>query len=111
MYYSLFYKLLYTEDDDSFRIPGNDLIRFDHPCNNESGGVAIYYKNFLPLKLIDINFLNESILFQLQIGSKICNLISLYRSPGQTADIFDSFLYYLKLNLDVITDNNPFLVL
>ena len=35
---------------------------------------------------------------------------SLYRSPSQTADNFDSFLDNLKLNLDAMTDNNLFLV-
>ena len=81
------------------------MIRFDHLSNNKRGGFWIYYKNFLPLKFIDVNYLNESILFQLQIGS-----ISLYRSPSQTADKFDSFLDNLKLNLETMTDNNPFLV-
>ena len=86
------------------------MIRSDHPSNNKRGDVAIYYKNSLRLKLIDVNYINESILFELQIGSKICNFISLYRSPSQTADNFDSFLDNLKLNLDAMTDNNPFLV-
>ena len=57
-----------------------------------------------------MNCLSESTLFELQIGSKICNFISLYRSPSQTADNFDSFLDNLKLNLDEMTDNNPFLL-
>ena len=35
-------------------IPEYDLVRSDHPCNNKRGGVPIYYKSFLPLKLIDI---------------------------------------------------------
>ena len=99
-----------AKDDDSLRIPGYSLIRSDHPSNNKRGGVAIYYKHFLPLKLIDVNYLRESILSELQIGSKICNFISLYRSPSQTGDNFDSFLDNLKLNLDAMTDNNPFLV-
>ena len=99
-----------AEDDDSLQIPGYDLIRSDHPSNNKRGGIAIYYKNFLPLKLIGVNYIRESTLFQLQIGSKICNFISLYRSPSQTADNFDSFLDNLKLNLDAMTDNDPFLV-
>ena len=65
---------------------------------------------FITRILIDVNYLSKSILFQLQIGSKICNFISLYRSPSQTADNFDSFLDNLKLNLDEMTDSNPFLV-
>ena len=77
------------------------MIRPDHPSNNR-GGVAIYYKKFLPLKLVDVNYLSESILFELQIGCKICNFISPYRSPSQTADNSDSFLDNLKVNLDAI---------
>ena len=53
-----------TQDDDSLQIPGYDLIRSDHPSNNKRG-VAIYYKNFLPLKLMDVNYVSESNLFQL----------------------------------------------
>ena len=60
-----------TEDDDSFLIPGYDLIRSGYSSSNKAGGVAIYYKDFLPLKLIDVNYLSESILFELRIGSKI----------------------------------------
>ena len=58
-----------------------------------------------------MNCLSESTLFELQIGSKICNFISLYRSPSQTADNFDSFLDNLKLNVDAMTRNNSFLVI
>ena len=79
----------FTEDDYSLRLPGYDLIRSDYPSNNRRGGVAIYYKNFLPLKLIDVNYLIKSILSELQTSSKIYNFISPYRPPSQTADNFD----------------------
>ena len=68
-----------TEDDENLQVSGYDLIRSDHPSNSKRGGIAIYYKNCLPLKLIDVNYLSESIIFQLQMGSKICNFISLCR--------------------------------
>ena len=97
-----------TEDDDSLRISGYDLVRSDHPSNNKRVGVVIYYRNFLPLKLIDVNYSSESISFELQIGSKICNFISHYWSPSQTADNF-KLKCNLKLNLDAMTENNPFL--
>ena len=77
-------------------IPGYDLIRSDHHSNNKTGGVTIYYKNFLPFKLIDINYLSVNIPLKLQISSKICNFIFLYESPSQTADNFNSFLDNLK---------------
>ena len=44
-----------TENDDSLRTCEYNLIRSDHPSNNKRGGVVIYYKNFLPLKLIDVS--------------------------------------------------------
>ena len=65
----------------------------------------ICYKNFLPLKSIDVNYLSESILLEVQIGSQNCHFISLYRLPIQTAGNFNSFLDNLKSNLNV----NPFL--
>ena len=37
------------------------------------GGVCIYFRNNLPLKVLKIDNLQESITFELQIGSKICN--------------------------------------
>ena len=45
-----------------------------------------------------------------KLDLKFYNFISLYRSPSQTDDNFDSFLDNLKLNLDAMTDNNLFLV-
>ena len=57
------------------QIHGYGLIIFDLSSNNKKGGAVIYCKNFLLLKLICINYLSESILFELQIGSKICNFI------------------------------------
>ena len=44
---------------NNLTIPGYDLYRANHPSNVGAGGdgglYCIYYKNFLPLKLIDIN--------------------------------------------------------
>ena len=85
--------------------------RLDIFCISCNLQIPVIYIMFLPLKLIDVNYLSETVLFQFQFGSKICNFISLYRSPSQTADNFDSFLDNLKLNVDAMTDNNPFLVI
>ena len=90
-----------TEDGDSLRIPVYDLIRSGHPSNNKREGVVICYKIFLPLKSIDVNYLSESILLEVQIGSQNCHFISLYRLPSQTAGNFNSFLDNLKSNLKI----------
>ena len=69
-------------DDDKLQIPGYTLIRSDHPSNTERGGVCMYYKSSLPLRVINIGYLHELLSFELQIGDKICNFVALYRSPS-----------------------------
>ena len=42
--------------DESLEISGYYLICTDHPSNKKHGGTCIYYKNFLPLKVIGTCF-------------------------------------------------------
>ena len=41
---------------------------------------------------------------------KVCNFISLYRSPNQWHDISETFVDNLELNLDTIANKNPYLI-
>ena len=81
----------------------------DHPSGNPSGGVCIYYKESLSIKMLNINYLQECICFDLKIGSKLCTVVSLYRSPSQSADESDNFLNKLNQTMESITQKNPFL--
>ena len=85
------------------------MIRADHPSNTKRGGVCIYYRNFLPLKLINIHYLNECITFEIKLGDKICNFVSWYRSQNQSEDDFENFCNNFKLILDAVLTTNPFL--
>ena len=96
-----------TSDDDNFAISGYNLIRSDHSSNNKRGGVC---KNVLPLRVLSIQYLQECINFELNIGGKICNFISLHISPSQTQDEFEKFIDNLELNLETLCQNNPFLI-
>ena len=99
-----------TSDGDSLEISGYNLICFDHPSGNKRGGVCIYYKNFFPLQVLSVQYLQECINFELNIGGKICNFISLYRSPSQTQDeLKKKFIKDLELYLESLCQNNPFL--
>ena len=71
-------------DDDNLELPGYNLVHADDPANTKRGGVSIYYHESLPLKVIDIQFLNESINFEIRIGGNLCSFLCLYRSPSQT---------------------------
>ena len=44
-------------DYDSLEISGCFLIRFGHPSNKKRGGICIYHKNFLPLKVTGVRLL------------------------------------------------------
>ena len=98
-------------DDSNLETPGYNLGRSDHPSNKILGGVCIYYKTYLTLRIIDINYLNEFVRFELMGGDTICNFIALYRSPSQAQDLFKSFKENLELNLESPVQNNLFLVL
>ena len=71
-----------SNDDDNLEIPGYDLYRGDHSSNTKRGGFCIYYRNSLPLKILGIQHLHESINFEVRIGDKLCRFVSLYRSPS-----------------------------
>ena len=70
----------------------------------------MYFKNCLPLKVLDIRFLHESITFELRIGDKLGSFISLYRSPNQSYDYFASFLDNFELTLDTLAQKSRFLM-
>ena len=97
-------------DNDNLGIPGYNLVRSDHPSNNKRGGVCIYFKASLPLRVIDICFLQECITFEVMIGDKQCNFVALYRSPRQNQDESDSFSKNLEITLDKLALNNPFML-
>ena len=84
-------------------------MRSDHPFNSKRGGVCIYYKNYLPLQIISVKYLSECINFEITIGNKICNFITLYRSPSQNQDDFLAFKDNLEMNLETLVQRNPFL--
>ena len=47
--------------------------------------------------------------FEMRIGGKSCRFVSLYRSPSQSQDDFESFANSFELNIDTATANKTFL--
>ena len=50
------------------------MVRADHPSEDKRSGVCIYYKNTLPLKVLNTHILQECINFEIKIENKLCNL-------------------------------------
>ena len=73
-------------DYDNLRIHGYNFVRVDHHSNTKRGRVLIYYKKFLPIKLIDVKYLHESLNFELKISVKVCKFLVFFRSPSQNKD-------------------------
>ena len=99
-----------SPDDETLEISGYNLVRSDHPLNSKRGGVCIYYKNYLPLRIISVNYLSECINFEIMVGNKICNFITLYRPPRQNEDDFQAFIDNLEMNPETLAQRNPFIM-
>ena len=56
--------------DENLKILGYIVYCVDHPSDVKRGGVCIYYKTMLPLKVLSTNFLQECINFEVFIGNK-----------------------------------------
>ena len=71
---------------------GYKLIRSDHPSNTKRGGVCIYYKESLVVRLVDITSLPECLVCEVTIQNKKGYVAVMYRSPSQSSIEFESFL-------------------
>ena len=85
-------------------------MRSEHPLNSKRERVCIYYKSYLPLQIISVNYLPECVNFEIMIGNKICNFITLYRSLSQSQDDLQAFIKNLEMNLETLAQRNPFLM-
>ena len=59
--------------------------------------------------MLNINYIQECIRFDLKIGSKRYSIVSLYRSPSQSANEFENFLNKLNLTMESIIQKSSFL--
>ena len=67
-------------------------------------------KNFLPLKVTGVRFLEECISFDLIINNKLCSFIGLYISPSQSQVDFATFSDNFEMTLDLVLKETPFLL-
>ena len=86
---------------------GYKLIRADHPNNIKRGGVFIYYKESLPVRVISIPYFNEALLLEMSYNNKKVMVSVIYRSPSQTNDEFDTFLSNFQMLLNDINNRKP----
>ena len=95
-------------DDDNLEIPGYNLGQCDHSSNTKRGGVCLYYKLYLLLKVLK-KHLQECLNIEFSIGKKIYRLILLCRSPSLNQEEFNTFSDNLESNLETAFLFNRFL--
>ena len=91
-------------DDNKLNINGYTIKRCDHPNDYARGGVCVYHKENLPLKLRpELTTLSECLVMEVQINKKKCFITALYRSPAvennttQAINIFLSKFQSIKI--------------
>ena len=95
--------------DSLLEIDGYNLIRLDHPNDIKTGGVCIYFKEILPVRIINIPYLKEALLLEMNYNNKRVIVSVIYRSPSQNNSEFDSFLRSVERLLSDIKKIRPFL--
>ena len=68
------------------------MVRTDHSNNVKRGGVCIYFKESLPVRVINLPYLQEALLLELNDQNKKVIISSLFPSPSQNSEEFESFL-------------------
>ena len=90
--------------DNVLDIEGYRLIRADHPNNIKIGGVCIYYKESLPARVINIPYIKEALLLEMNYNNKKVIISVIDRSPSRSTDEFESFLLNFEQLLDDVAN-------
>ena len=93
--------------DSLLEIDGYNLIRADHPDNIKRGGVCIYYKESLPVRVLSLPYLKEALLLGMIDNNKKIIVSVTYRSPSQNNREFNSFLSSFEQLLSKISKRKP----
>ena len=74
-------------DDHNLPIQGYSLIRIDHPDNVKKGGVCLYFKENLILKVNDDSFIAQCIIFEITLQNQKGYVAVTYQSPSQSSTV------------------------
>ena len=108
-------------NNDNLNINGYKLVRADCLKNNVKADsvcvcVCVYVcecvKESLPVQCLPNSYLKKYFIFEVTISSKIGYVVSLYLSPSQTYNEFDSFITNLrKIVVNIYRSNLPFVLI
>ena len=93
--------------DSQLEIDWYNLVRADHPNNIKRDGVCLYYKEPLPVRVINLPYFKEALALEMTDNNKKIIVSVIYRSPSQNNSKFDSFLSNLEQLLKDISKCKP----
>ena len=93
--------------DSLLNIEEYNLVHADHPHKIKRGGVCIYYKESVTVRVINLSYVNEAILLEMDYNNKKVILSVIYCSPSQSNQEFDSFLINFQKLLNEISNRKP----
>ena len=90
-------------DDYSFVFQNN-------PLNTRRGGVGLFYKNSLPLRIRNDLAFDESIVAEINFGRKKIFFVTIYRSPSVSfgSPEFQNFLVQFEGLYESLKKENPY---
>ena len=94
-------------ENNNLKINGYKMVRADHPNNVKRGGVCAYVRETLPFRNFSNSYLSECLTLEVTISNRKGYVITLYRSPSQTSDEFQSFISNLEKLLININSFDP----
>ena len=98
-------------ENNNLKINGYKMMRADHPNNVKRGGVCAYVRETLPFRNFSNSYLSECLTLEVTISNRKVYVITLYRSPSQTSDEFQSFISNLEKLLININSFDPHFVI
>ena len=75
---------------------GYKSIWSDHPSHTKRGGVCIYYKESLEVRVVNITSLTECLVCEVTMQNKKGYVGVVHRSPSQSTSEFESFFSGLE---------------
>ena len=93
---------------NSLNIDGYNIVRYDHPSGSKKGGVCCYFKQSLPIRILQITTLTECLVLEMLYNNKLVIVSVIYRSPSQSSQEFAQFEMLFSQLLNDITSKNPF---
>ena len=85
-----------TLDDNSLSLNGYNLTCADHPDDFKRGGVCMYGKENLSLRIISISYFNQCLLCEVTFQNQKGYIAVTYCSPRHSCNEFEDFLFNLE---------------